>query len=308
MADLPLRAPSGRVAFGRIEPLGIEGATLPEETLEKALVAGTRIERIRRVWHMGQHHREGPSIVGRIGYESSSVTELWDDETLDFTADTLRAGLTSPFAIDPKTLRIAFQLRGRDIRPKSFTGALQALLNEASPTERWRVHREFLDVEFTAWVSQVDRIVALRMVVERPNPHYAGRDRVRAIVEGTNARLADLQLRADEDDLQGIDVTDGLVQEMIEHAAANYGHYSAVAEQAGEQTAWNSTQAGATEVHRVAVNPETKEVTGVTLRHELGDLTAEQDAIEEARAAMLAEHEAEAEDPAELLEDLEPDE
>jgi hypothetical protein len=87
---------------------------------------------------MGQVRIEGLSIVGRIGFEAANMVELWDEAARDFREETLRAGLTSPFAIDPAKMRVAFQLRSGAIRVRSFTGALQALMNEVS-VERWRV-------------------------------------------------------------------------------------------------------------------------------------------------------------------------
>src|SRR4051794_17635493 len=186
---------------------------------------------------MGQWHYEGESIVGRIGYESSAKTELWDDTTNDFYDSLRPLGLTSPFALDPARLRIAFQLRGREIKSKSFTAAFQALLNEASPVERWRVHRELVQVPFNEWVSSVQRIVLVRVHLERPNPHYKGRGRVESIIEGTNARLVDLKVTADLEDPQGIDIDDDLIREAIDHAG-EYGNYTAVAERDGERTSW----------------------------------------------------------------------
>lgn len=250
---------------------------------------------------MARHIREGNTIVGRIGFESMGTTELWDDQLNDFTERDRPLGLTSPFAIDLQTLRVAFQLRGADIKPTSFTGALQALLNEASSTEEWRVEREITVVPFREWASTVDRIVLIRLVLERPNPNYRGRRQVEQIIEGANAGLAQLQLRAKKDDPQGIDTKDQLVNEAIDHAA-EHGRYSAVGERGPSELAWTSAQQGAAEIRRASVDPSTGDVSSQRLRHELGDSTVEQEVLDDARAALEAD-----EAPEEILDELEED-
>jgi hypothetical protein len=262
---------SARVAFARIEALTLQAAVIQQEALFKALKPGTRIERHRRVWRMGQVRREGRSLVGRIGYEAPGIDELWDDEIADFREMERPAGTTSPFAIDLRHLRVAYQLRPGLIRAKSFTGALQALMNDADPVDRWRVFPELETIPFEQWLATVDRVVSLRVRVERPNPHYADRQRVRALIEGANARMAEIVLNADPEDLQGIDVKDPFIVEAIEHAN-EYGSYAAVAEARGERTQWSSPQEGAAETRTVEADPTTHDVSSTALRQQLGDL------------------------------------
>ena len=277
----------GRVTFASIVVESVVGALAPAEFLEAALVPGTLVERRNRQWRMGRWHHEGSMIVGRIGFEAAALAELWDDEIGDFAEASRRTGLISPFAIDPQTMRVVFQLRGRDIRAKSFTSAMQALLNAASPTERWRVTRELHAVAFTDWVTEVDRITVLRLRLERPNPNYQDREKVRALIEGTNARMAEVVLNADEDDLQGIDVSDPFVQQALDHIEHHHhGTYVATAERGDEQTTWASGDEGAAEVHIVPADPVTKDVSATELRRELGDPTVEEEAVAEARRAI----------------------
>jgi hypothetical protein len=261
---------TARVAFARIEALTIQAASLPQQVLHKALVPGTRIERHRRVWRMGQVRREGRSLVGRIGFEAPGLAELWDDEIADFKETERPAGTTSPFAIDSRSFRVAFQLRPGLIRAKSFTGALQALMNAADPVDRWRVFQELETVPFAEWVESVDRILSLRIRLERPNPHYADRERVRALIEGANARMAEIVLNADPEDLQGLDISDPFIVESIEHAN-EHGGYSALAETRGERTQWSSPQEGAAETRIVEADPKTHDVSHAALRQQLGD-------------------------------------
>ena len=296
--------PTGRVTFAAIVAESMGGALAPEQYLEAALVPGTLVERRSRQWRMGRWHREGLIIVGRIGFEAAALAELWDDAIGDFTEASRRTGLISPFAIDPQTMRVVFQLRGRDIRARSFTSALQALLNEASPTERWRVTRELHAVSFKDWIAEVDRITVLRLRLERPNPNYQDRRKVRELIEGTNARMAEVVLNAHDEDLQGIDVSDPFVQQAIDHVEQHYGTYVATAERGDEQTTWASGDQGAAEVHLVPADPVTKDVSPAELRRELGDPTIDEEAVAEARRAIA---DAIALDDAGLLDDEEAD-
>src|SRR5688500_17253598 len=134
---------AARIAFGRLEaanaPRGLV-ASDPRELLIRSLVPGTSAERYNRVWRMGPITSNGV-ISGRIGYERVVGTaELWDARRGDFVTNAMREGRTSPFAVVVEDLVVGFQLRSGLIRRTSFTGAFQALLNEAAGFELWRVH------------------------------------------------------------------------------------------------------------------------------------------------------------------------
>jgi len=260
----------GRVAFAIIEALTLFAASDFDKAITESLLPGTRIERHRRTWFMGQVRREGRSIVGRIGFQAANVAEVWDEQLNDFREDKLLAGTTSPFAIEPKHRRVAFQLRPGLIRVRSFTGALQALMNEASPVNRWRVSQEVEAVPFTKWAESVDRIVRLRVRLRRPNPHYGDRKRVQELVEGANAQMARIVWSADPEALDGIDVNDEFVREAISHAE-RYGSYAASAERGGVPVAWGSDQEAAAEERVVEADPETGEIPAERLRRQLGD-------------------------------------
>lgn len=260
----------------------------PLDALTDALVPGTLIRHQDKVWRMGQVHRHGEALVGRLGFEASDVAELWDEQLNDFTEDSRATGLTSPFAIDVRTepLRVAFQVRGRQIQANRFVQVLEALLNEASPTDRWRVHRERTAVSFDDWARDVDRVLIVRTALKRPNPHYADRERVRELVEGTKARMAEVILRVDDSDLQGLDVNDRFIREAIEHAQKSYGSFSALGERDGQQVQWSARDDGASEVRKVAADPATHDIDSRTLRHELGDPTVELEVFDEVRDAI----------------------
>lgn len=267
-SEAPTRA---RVAFARIE-----AQTLPpndeQETvaaLFEALTPGTQAERYGRAWRMGQTRPEGKSLVGRIGFQGAGVTELWNEEVNDFEEALLDEGTTSPFAIDPRDLRVVFQVRAGLIRARSFTGALQALMNESSPFARWRVTEETEEADWNAWLESVDRVTTLRVKLERPNPNYHGRSRVEGIVEGANARMAELVLKASDEALDGIDVNDVLIAEAIEHAGSD-GSWSAVGEQGDRELRYRSDEP-VIQQQEIEANPATREAESKGLRRELGD-------------------------------------
>jgi hypothetical protein len=284
----PSRRPFGRVAFARIRSLTLLGQGLPQEALLASMVPGTAKTLRGRTWRMGQWRLEGQAVVGRIGFERDGLEELWDDGTADFLERTLPKGLTAPFAIDPLSdpMRIAFQIRGHEIRVRSFTLAFEELLNGASPTERWRVEPELRQMPFPQWAHSVDRVVLVRATLERPNPHYHGQHRIEDMVEESRAKMVELALRADLDSPQGLDIAAPIIQEALEHADRNYGRVTVTGERGLEQVQWNSEQQAEAEVRRAPADPATKDVLSVALRHELGDPTAEEEMKAEAQEAI----------------------
>lgn len=217
---------------------------------------------------MGQSHEEEGYLFGRIGFQAAGVTELWNEETNDFEEAQLPAGTTAPFLLDLGSGGLAFQRRPGLIRPTSFTGAFQALLNAASDFAQWRVHQETRKVEWRDWVGSVDRVIELRFRLVRPNPDYEGRPDVERIIEGANAQLAGLVLKTGDDDIEGLDIDDALIAQAIDHAS-RYGTYSALGEREGEEPVkWTSDQEVVPE-RTIDADPATREARAEGLRREL---------------------------------------
>jgi len=128
---MPRRASEARVTFASIAP---RANTLGSpDALLKALVPGTAYPRYGRMWRLARYQREGDYVLGRIGFtRTTGVTEHWNDELEDFEVVAQTEGATAPYVIDVHRLQMAFQLRPGIIRPRTFTGAMQALLNEAT--------------------------------------------------------------------------------------------------------------------------------------------------------------------------------
>jgi hypothetical protein len=209
---------SARISFAHVEAVALSRPFV--EALRASLDPGTAHPRYRRIWRMGRWREEDGFIYGRIGFQFPSRTEIFNEEEADFEEAAFTEGATSPFVVDLNTQRTAFQLRGKVIRPQTFAGALQALLNEASLFEQWRVRPETFRIGWMEWVESVDRIAELRIRLDRPNPHYGDRERVEQLIEDTNARMVELTFSAREEGA-GIDISDVLIAESLEHAATH---------------------------------------------------------------------------------------
>ena len=128
-----------RIAFATIVPVGGEQLSFfdPTESLDEAIQPATQVERYNRIWRMGQIRRDTSWISGRIGYETlGGPAHLWNEDLQDFEEVSLLEGRTSPFSVHLPTRHVAFQLRMPQIKPRTFTGAFQSLLNEASVSYR----------------------------------------------------------------------------------------------------------------------------------------------------------------------------
>jgi hypothetical protein len=242
------------------------------EALRRSFVAGTTIERYGRVWRMGQARRRENIVIGRIGYERlGELAELWDEQRKDFKETQLPEGLTSPFALNLLTGRVAFQLRAGRIEPNSFTGAFRALLNEGIGLPLWRVDLAVREINWSRWRESVKRIRYVEVRVERPNPNYHGRDEIERIVEGTNAQLVKMIFDAG-DEHGGLNIDDPLIREAIEHALDEHGTVKAVGQPgigAERESVWRSDKEGAPVETRAPVDPATREVESRALEKEV---------------------------------------
>jgi hypothetical protein len=275
-----LKPAEARVQFARVVAVTLPGADLAG-ALRDVIVPGTAASRYDRLWLMGQYEEDNGYLFGRIGFQAAGTTELWNEQKKDFEEAQFPAGTTSPFALRLATGELAFQRRPGTIRPTSFTGALQALMNEVSDYTRWRVEQESKTVPWSDWISSVDRVAELRFHLERPNPNYKDRKRVEQIIEGANASVADLVLKASHDDAQGLDVDDEIIRQAIDHATRKYGTFKAVGERSGEpEVAWKS-DAEVVPERTIGADPATREAPHGGLRKELEDHSPADQAHEE---------------------------
>jgi hypothetical protein len=275
-----IKPDSARVAFAQVHEVSLSSSLFAEAfdfsaALSAALVHGTKVTRYGREWRLGRYEAAEPYVQGRIGFERvGPPVELWDEEEGDFTEERPREGKTSAFMLSLATGRVVFQLRSNTIRAQSFTGALQALLNEADTSgARWRVEDEVAQLPWEEWVSRVDRVTSLIVVLDRPNPHYGPRQRVRDVIEGAHAVRAKVAWKAAEEGLEGIDLADEFVKQALEHAQ-DYGTWRAEGESPDTSVTpnrWDKEHQGAPVTREAEMGPQADEPDPAALRAELSE-------------------------------------
>jgi hypothetical protein len=243
----------------------VEARTLyPEKTsfgdlLLESMVTGSRIERYQRFWRMGRpsFDQEKGFVSGKIGFQrENGSTELWDDQAKDFVEGTLAIGAASAFAIRISDGRIAFQLRPGNIERQSFAGALEDLLNESGTYDGWKVVADTTPARFNDFVSAVDRVTKVTVRVNRPNPHYGGRDQVEQLIEGAEAEFARLLVEGNQ-----LATGAGLLSQAINHVAAGYGSMTAEGMNGEEKVTYNSKKHGIAPQVQVPLEQGVHEVT-----------------------------------------------
>lgn len=250
----------GRIALGTVEAPGAPSTTSHRvQALEEALVLGASTSRYGRDWRLGGLARNGTMFTGRVGFERAfKHTELWDEDAQDFLTRVLREGATSPFALDARSMIIAFQLRSSpQIKRRSFTGAFEALLREGSQREGWHVMPLTKETTLEDFAERVEVLTQFKVRVLRPNPDYKNRRRLSELMERTKAETLDIAAQSNE----GVELDDPTVQEAIAHADAGYGHYLAKGTEQGNTVGFDSrTDEAPPEVQTSAVDAGTGEV------------------------------------------------
>lgn len=271
------RRARGRLAFAQLKPeLGSLFSMAENRTLlERGIVAGTSAERHNRVWHMGQSVVTDGHLLGRLGFTNASApTEVWDEAKKDFIDAAFPNGFTSPFVIRISDLTIAFQLRSGQIKFKSFAGAMQALLREASH-DAWRVEPIVKPVTFDRWRSTVERVVSMSFNLALPNPDFKGRPLLKLAIADAHAQQLRLIAKADPDDLEGLDTDAAFLSQAIQHVEKGYGGFRAVGERTDDEGYIRRVkfedEVGETDVVPVGADPETGEVSYETLTQELDE-------------------------------------
>lgn len=231
--------------------------------LDEALAPGKSVLRYNRLWRLTQHEIDGGWISGRIGFEyPSSSVGVWDEQRKDYRS--IRPAQVTRYVIDTKTRRVAFELKSSTIKPWTFQGNFQALLNQDSGYQ-WRVTLEGLtQPSWEEWEESVSRITDIRIKMERPNPRYPGKE-VERLFE--DAKLSAATLAAKGDD---IDMTDSeLIKEAFEHARRGYGSITAkgVSGPDAKKEEWRSEDEGEADREQAARDPVTDEVPPESLRH-----------------------------------------
>jgi hypothetical protein len=197
----------------------------PAQTLTRVLVPGASARRFSRVWRLGHTNVSDEELLGRIGFEGERRTFMWNEESKDFLPGPSPNGLVVPFVINLANFQVVFQIRPPEIRPHSFTGALERILRDATGQD-WGVEPIIRQMSFEAWRATVTKVTRMHFHVEQPNPNWEGRPELENLMH----RLGDL----DSADFgfnaeNGIATDDELIVELVNHVnQRNYGRSQAV--------------------------------------------------------------------------------
>jgi|ERR1039458_8850688 hypothetical protein len=234
----------------------------------QSLRVGARETRYGRTWRMAQWHQADPQyVLGRIGFEVAGATETWSEARRDFQVTEMTQGHTSPFAVDLRTLRVAFQLRPGQIKVRTFTENFRALLEAAGPY-LWEVRPESDRPSWEDWLASVARVNEVRVTIHTPNPHYEF-DEAERLLEGAHARSMRIIATAGPDEVGGINIDAAWLAGVLGHAGS-YGSYSAKGETPqGQATSWNQRDEGRPRRVTSGVDPQTTEVQAERLAQEL---------------------------------------
>lgn len=264
---------TGKVAKARIVPpsqISLFPSDAPREQLLNIVTAGATTERYNRIWHVGRTSITDNILFGRLGYESSSPADLWDEESKDFNETRTPEGIAAPFAISLASFLLVFQTRSSNIQITSFTGALQGILRDASSSQDWRIEKTAQhETSFSQWRATVERVTQMRFNVEPPNPNYQDRPDLQRLIEDASLSSAEIVLRSD----QGVVTDADIVAQLLDHVDRGYGRDVVVGERTvdGEvvESVYSSELNGESEVTVVPANPDTGEVEPEILRREL---------------------------------------
>src|SRR5438477_4085061 len=162
LRPVPRRPTHASVAFAHIylgempevgEQLPIIGLA---QALMESLVPGTTVTRYGRTWHMARYEKDGNVVIGHIGFDVQE-SAIWSEEVKDFLS--VRPAQVAAYALDVEQMRVAFELRGKAIRPWTFQGNFEALLNAAPSPYKWTVRLDGVEQPpREEWVERVDRI------------------------------------------------------------------------------------------------------------------------------------------------------
>lgn len=184
----------------RLEGLGEHGP--PEyfrSALEYSWVAGAQVTRYGRTWRLSRWTTPEQRLwAGRMGFvkEGELPTVDWDPAAQDFVRGEASQGVIVPLIVSETHRIVSFQLVPDEVRPKTVTSNLQALLNDEG-THLWSIRPISIRTTFEAWLQSVNRISAFNVQLTHPNPDWTGRRNVQGLMTGLNAHTTRIIARAD---------------------------------------------------------------------------------------------------------------
>jgi hypothetical protein len=270
---MPRRSRQATVGFASVGfAPGAFAAADFSSAIEEDLRPGKYVLRYDRLWRLARHVTDDGWIFGRLGFEypDTPAVGLWDEDAKDYLR--VQPGQLVRYAIDIEARRVAFELKSQTVRPGTFQGNFQALLNKESPY-RWRVMLEGVSQPpWEEWRATIARLTSITIRMKRPNPRYPG-DLVEHMFEDAKLAAATIGARGDDVDLEDSQ----LLRESFE-LAQNYGSINAkgVVAPDGSKEEWRSSEEGAVEKAKVARDPESQDIPPDEFRRILRERRGEQ--------------------------------
>lgn len=185
---------------------------------------GATINRYRRNWHLTRILSETDDLLfGEIGFVNQGTVETlaFDSAKQEFVPGDASGGYRVPFCVRKSDLAVAYQLYPGVVRPKTFTGAIEAFWNLAAGGQVWAVNPLGRELTYEQWRAEQSVIEKLDIRVIRPNPHYFDNDEVESLIEQTNSEY--VRLVADAQDGESLDLDYPLFEQAIDHVLNEYG-------------------------------------------------------------------------------------
>lgn len=182
----------------------------------------------QRTWRLGDlsFDRERGTFTGRLGWARSgeAVGQAWDDEQHSWMDRVVARdeSAVSPVAFTSNG-RILGILKNPSFSTESVLGdVLGQILNRGErqtdfPTTEWSVEPLGDSQEFYEWLDDLDQLLILRMVFERPNPD--GEEQFQELFERLDAYEAD-QIK---EEIRARDETTGLKKDVVKNDPTTQG-------------------------------------------------------------------------------------
>jgi hypothetical protein len=221
------------------------------EALRQSWRPGATATRYGRTWFLSKPRRRiGTVWTGRIGFlqEDQLTAVFWDEEEADFSHRATTSGVVIPFALNIATGFVGFQLLSGLVRPTSFTGAMQSLLNQ-DPLHRWSVEPLAINRTYEEWRSHVAVLTDFSFRLEVPNPHYVNEPDVEHLLEDLRVQVAKLVGRARSG--ESINDEADIFRQSLDHVRRKYGRGVLKGrDDAGIDTEWDSSKGGIVPLRR----------------------------------------------------------
>jgi hypothetical protein len=194
--------------------------------VQKAIQPDDTVTRYGRTWRFSQPLLLDGFFCGKLGFvsEAEAMRTYYDEVRKDFLvvpASEERVQYSHwVLKLDDQVL--VFVRKTGAIDPQSFVGAFKALL-QLHPDQSLTVEYVSEPASFFEWARSVQRIVRFHAVVRPPNPRWTERtDRIRQLIEGTNADQVMLDATTAREKTNGLHVDGTIFEEIVEYGADGY--------------------------------------------------------------------------------------